>query len=84
MLVCRGATDVSIVLHIDDLARKRGCTVQEMADAVGISRVNMSKIKNGNIRALRFSTLESICEYFDSQPGDIIEYVRDSPFHNDK
>lgn len=68
---------MSIVLHIDDLARERGCTVQEMADAVGISRINMSKIKNGNVRALRFSTLEGICEFFDCQPGDIIEYVRD-------
>ncbi|MDO4429631.1 MAG: helix-turn-helix transcriptional regulator [Atopobiaceae bacterium] len=66
-----------IVLHIDDLARSRGCTVQEMADAIGISRVNMSKLKNGNVRALRFSTLESICEFFDCQPGDVIEYVKE-------
>ncbi len=68
---------MAIVLHLDDLVRERGCTVQQLADAVGISRVNMSHIKTGDVRAMRFSTLEGICEYLGCQPGDIFEYVPD-------
>ncbi|WP_130811808.1 helix-turn-helix transcriptional regulator [Olsenella sp. Marseille-P4559] len=64
-----------IVLHVDDLLRERECTVRELADAVGISRVNMSHIKTGDIRALRLSTLDGICSFFDCQPGDVLEYI---------
>ncbi|WP_035439000.1 helix-turn-helix transcriptional regulator [Atopobium sp. oral taxon 810] len=66
-----------IILHVDDLLRKKGCTVQELADAVGISRVNMSHIKTGDIRALRLSTLDGICAFFDCQPGDVLEHIPD-------
>ena len=65
-----------IILHLDDIAKKRGYSVQELSDAVGISRVNMSRSKNGNVRAIRFSTLESLCDILDCQPGDLIEFVR--------
>lgn len=51
--------------------------MQEMADGVGISRVNMSHIKNGAIKAIRFSTLERLCKFLDCQPGDLFEYVPD-------
>ncbi|ERI04814.1 DNA-binding family protein [Atopobium sp. oral taxon 810 str. F0209] len=51
--------------------------MQELADAVGISRVNMSHIKTGDIRALRLSTLDGICAFFDCQPGDVLEHIPD-------
>ena len=44
---------------------------------VGVTNVNLSKMKTGKISAIRFSTLEAICEAFDCQPGDILEYVKD-------
>ncbi|WP_293816786.1 helix-turn-helix transcriptional regulator [uncultured Parolsenella sp.] len=69
---------MAIILHLDDIAQRRGYTVQEMADAVGISRVNMSHIKNGSVKAIRFSTLENLCKFLDCQPGDLIEYVPDN------
>lgn len=52
-------------------------TVTYLAKAVGISRVNMSNLKTGKVKALRFSTLEAICRELDCQPGDIMEYVPD-------
>lgn len=64
-----------IILHLDGIAEQEGYTVQELANAVGISRVNMSHIKNGTIRAIRFSTLEKLCETLGCQPGDLIEYA---------
>lgn len=74
---CLSSITMSIILHVDDLLRKKGCTVQELADAVGISRVNMSHIKTGDIRALRLTTLDGICDFFDCQPGDVLEHIPD-------
>ena len=63
-----------IVLHLDEIMMKRGITVTALADAVGITRANMSNLKSGNVKAIRFSTLEEICRVLDCQPGDIMEY----------
>lgn len=53
----------------------RKMSLNELSEKVGISNVNMSRIKTGKIKAIRFSTLEMICETLDCQPGDILEYV---------
>ena len=66
-----------IALHLDEIMAKRGITVTALADEVGITRANMSNLKSGNVRAIRFSTLEQICRVLECQPGDIIEYVPD-------
>ena len=66
-----------IKLHLDELVEKRQMTVTYLAKAVGISRVNMSNLKTGKVKAIRFSTLEAICKELDCQPGDILEYVPD-------
>lgn len=66
-----------IALHLDEVMTKRGITVTALADEVGITRANMSNLKSGNVRAIRFSTLEQICRVLECQPGDIMEYVPD-------
>lgn len=55
---------------------ERKISLNELADKVGISNVNLSKIKNNKVTAIRFSTLEAICETLDCQPGDILEYEK--------
>ena len=52
----------------------RKMSLNELAERVGIANVNLSKIKTGKVSAIRFSTLEAICEALDCQPGDILEY----------
>ena len=64
-----------IVLHLDELLESRGMTVSELSERVGITRANMSKIKTGYAKALRFSTLDGICSVLACRPGDLIEYV---------
>lgn len=60
----------------------RKMSLKELAENVGISYVNLSKIKTGKVQGVRFSTLEAICETLDCQPGDIMEFVRgDGPSH---
>lgn len=56
---------------------ERKISLNELAEKVGISNVNLSKIKNNKVTAIRFSTLEAICETLNCQPGDILEYQRD-------
>jgi len=55
----------------------RKMRLNELADAVGISNVNLSMMKTGKIKAIRFSTLDAICKVLKCQPGDILEYVED-------
>ena len=52
-------------------------SLNELSEKVGIANVNLSKLKNGRVSAIRFSTLEAICDVLDCQPGDILEYKRD-------
>ena len=52
-------------------------SLNELAEKVGISNVNLSNLKTGKVKAIRFSTLEAICEVLECQPGDILEYKRD-------
>ena len=56
----------------------RKISLNDLADKVGIANVNLSKIKTGKISAIRFSTLDAICDALDCQPGDILEFTREN------
>lgn len=65
---------MAIIINIDVMLAKRKMSVTELTEKVGITMANVSILKNGKARAIRFSTLEAICEALDCQPGDILEY----------
>ena len=67
-----------IVINIDVMLAKRKMSVTELTDKVGITMANLSILKNGKAKAIRFSTLEAICKALDCQPGDILEYRADA------
>ena len=68
-----------IILRLDRVMADRKMSLNELSEKVGIANVNLSKIKTGKVSAIRFSTLEGICDVLDCQPGDILEYRRDTP-----
>ena len=68
--------DMAIVLRLDRMMADRKISLNELADRVGIANVNLSKIKTGKVCAIRFSTLDAICDVLDCQPGDILEFQR--------
>ena len=68
---------MSIILRLDRVMADRKMSLNQLAELVGISNVNLSNIKTGKISAIRFSTLNGICKALDCQPGDILEYVDD-------
>jgi putative transcriptional regulator len=61
-----------ITVHLDRLLAERGMTLTELAEAVGVTIVNLSVLKNGRAKAIRFSTLSAICEALACQPGDLL------------
>ncbi|MDD5792828.1 MAG: helix-turn-helix transcriptional regulator [Erysipelotrichaceae bacterium] len=65
-----------IILRLDRVMADRKVSLKELSDQVGITNVNLSKMKTGKISAIRFSTLEAICEALDCQPGDLFEYEK--------
>lgn len=65
---------MAIIINIDVMLAKRKMSVTELAEKVGITMANLSILKNGKAKAIRFSTLEAICKALDCQPGDILEY----------
>lgn len=65
---------MAIIINIDVMLAKRKMSVTELTEKVGISMANLSILKNGKAKAVRFSTLEAICKALDCQPGDILEY----------
>lgn len=67
-------TEQGIAVHLDELLAARGMTLTELADKADITVVNLSVLKNGRARAIRFSTLAVICEALDCQPGDLLTY----------
>ena len=67
----------TIIVNIDVMLAKRKMSVTELADKVGITIANLSILKNGKARAIRFSTLEALCKALECQPGDILEYRTD-------
>ena len=66
-----------IVLELDVMMAKKHMALNDLADKVGITNVNLSKIKNNKVNAIRFSTLAGICEALDCQPGDLLKYDPD-------
>ena len=68
---------MAVVINIDVMLAKRKMSVTELTEKVGITMANLSILKNGKARAIRFSTLEAICKALDCQPGEIIEYKSD-------
>ncbi len=67
---------MAIIINIDVMLAKRKMSVTELADKVGITIANMSILKNGKAKAVRFTTLQAICKVLDCQPGDILEYKK--------
>ncbi|NOJ71317.1 helix-turn-helix domain-containing protein [Paenibacillus alvei] len=65
---------MEIIINIDVMLAKRKMSVTELSERVGITMANLSILKNGKAKAVRFSTLEAICKTLDCQPGDILEY----------
>lgn len=69
---------MAIILRLDRVMADRKMSLKELSKEVGISNVNLSNLKTGKVKAIRFSTLESICDVLDCQPGDILEYRRET------
>ena len=66
---------MAIILRLDRVMADRKMSLNELAAKVGISNVNLSNLKTGKVKAVRFSTLDAICDVLDCQPGDILEFV---------
>lgn len=64
-----------IIVRLDRMLADRKMQLNQLAEEVGVSVVNLSNLKTGKVKAIRFSTLEAICRVLDCQPGDILEYV---------
>lgn len=69
---------MAIIINVDVMLAKRKMSVTELSERVGITMANLSILKNGKAKAIRFSTLEEICKALDCQSGDILEYRGDS------
>lgn len=67
---------MGIIVNLDVMMAKRKISSQELAEKIGITQANLSILKNNKCRALRFSTLEKICEILDCKPGDILDYEK--------
>jgi len=68
---------MSLVVNLDVMLARRKMRLNELAERVGITPQNLSVLKAGRAKAIRFSTLEKICEVLDCQPGDILEFRKD-------
>lgn len=66
-----------IIINLDVMLAKRKMSVTELSEKVGITMANISVLKNGHAKAIRFTTLSAICEALDCQPGDILQYKKD-------
>lgn len=68
---------MAIIVNLDVMMAKRKMSLNELSDKVGLTLANLSILKTGKAKAIRFSTLEAICKVLDCQPGDILEYRED-------
>lgn len=68
---------MSIIVNLDVMLAKRKMSMNELSDKVGITLANLSILKNNKGKAIRFSTLDTICEVLECQPGDLFEYVKE-------
>lgn len=74
MIRCYRGEKMGMIIRLDRVMADRKMSLNELAERVGISNVNLSNFKTGKIRAIRFSTLEKICEVLECQPGELLEY----------
>ena len=68
---------MAIVVNLDVMLAKRKMKSKDLADAIGISETNLSLLKQGRVKGVRFNTLDAICKALDCQPGDLLEYRAD-------
>ena len=68
---------MAIVINLDLMLVRRKMSLTELSERIGISLTNLSLLKNGKVKGIRFSTLEAVCRELDCQPGDILEYRPD-------
>ena len=68
---------MAIIVNLDVMLAKRKMQLKDLSERIGITQSNLSILKTGKARAIRFSTLEAICNILDCQPGDILEFVED-------
>ena len=68
---------MAILINLDLELVKRKMTSRELANAIGLSETNLSLLKSGKVKGIRFGTLDAICKYLDCQPGDILSYAPD-------
>ena len=73
-MLFRSRCNVSILVKLDDMLHARRMTLTELSERIGITLANLSVLKTGKARAVRFSTLEAICEALQCQPGELLEY----------
>lgn len=69
---------MAIILRLDRVMADRKISLNELSEKVGVANVNLSKLKNGHVSAIRFSTLDAICKALNCQPGDILEYAEEN------
>lgn len=67
---------MAIIVNMDVMMATRKMSLNELSEIVDISLANLSKLKTGKVKAIRFSTLEAVCKALDCQPGDILEYSK--------
>ncbi len=70
---------MAIVINLDLMLVKKKVSSRELAAAIGLTETNLSLIKSGKVKGVRFNTLNAICDYLECQPGDILEFVPDDP-----
>jgi len=68
---------MAIIVRLDKMMADRKMSLNELSEQIGLTTVNLSLLKNGKVKGIRFNTLESICRVLDCQPGDILEYKED-------
>jgi len=68
---------MAIIVNLDVVMAQRKMSLNELSETVGITLANLSKLKTGKVKAVRFSTLEAICKALECQPGDILEFIED-------
>ena len=68
---------MAIIIRLDKMMADRKMSLNELAERIGMSNVNLSNLKTSKMKGIRFETMNAICEALESQPGDLFEYVRD-------
>jgi putative transcriptional regulator len=77
-MISKGRSEMPIIVRLDDLLHERRMTLTELSEKVDITLANLSILKNGRARAIRFSTLEAICAALECQPADILQFVAET------